>query len=78
MLKTETLFIDWIEMVFLVRINYLRQKFTDEGPVIFLVDGYSTHVDPRSIAFCGANGIMPVPPVPHSSHISQPLDFAFS
>jgi hypothetical protein len=36
----ETLFIDWIEMVFLVRINYLRQKFAYEGPVILLVDGH--------------------------------------
>jgi hypothetical protein len=29
---TETLFIDWIEMMFLVRSDYLRQKFAYEGP----------------------------------------------
>jgi hypothetical protein len=71
---TETVFTDWIEMMFLVRINYLRQKFAYEGPVIVLVDGHSTHVTPWAIAFCGANRIILVRLVPHSSHISQPLD----
>jgi hypothetical protein len=68
-------FIDWIEMVFLVRINYFRQKFACDGPLIFLVDGHSTHAIARVIAFCGANRIIIIPLVPHSSHISQPLDF---
>jgi hypothetical protein len=45
---TETLLLDWIEMVFLVRINYLRQKFAYEGSAILLVDGHSTHVTPGS------------------------------
>jgi hypothetical protein len=71
---TETLLINWIEIVFLVRINGLRQKFAYEGPVILRVDGHSTHVTPRGIAFCGANRIILVRLVPHSSHISQPLD----
>jgi hypothetical protein len=71
---TETLFIDWIEMVFLVRINYFRQKFAYEGPVILLVDGRSTHVTPRLIPFCGANPIILLQVVPHSSHISQSPD----
>jgi 4-hydroxybenzoate polyprenyltransferase len=72
--RTETLFVDWIDMVFLVRINYLRQKFASEGPVTLFVDGYSTHVTARVIAFCGANRIILVWLIPHSSHISQPLD----
>jgi hypothetical protein len=75
MFITETLFIDWIEMVFLVRINHLRQKFACEGRAIFLVDGHSTNVTTRVIAFCGANRIIIIRLVPHSSHISQPLDF---
>jgi hypothetical protein len=45
---TETLFIDWIEIVFLTRINYFHQKFAYEGPVILLVDGHSRHVTPGS------------------------------
>jgi hypothetical protein len=59
--------------MFLVRINYLRQKFACEGPVILLVDGHSIHIT-RVIAFCGANRIILVRLVPYSSHISQPLD----
>jgi hypothetical protein len=68
------LFIDWIETVFLVRINYLRQKFAYEGSAILLVDGHSTHISPRVISFCAANSIILVWLVSHSSHISQPLD----
>jgi hypothetical protein len=75
MFITETLSIDWIEMVFLVRINYLRQKFACEGTTIFLVDGYSTYVTARVIALCGANRIIVIRLVPHTSHMSQPLDF---
>jgi hypothetical protein len=71
---TETSFIDWIEMVFLVRTNYFRQKFAYEGPMILLVNGHSTHVTPQVIAFSGANRIILVWLVPHISHISQPLD----
>jgi hypothetical protein len=73
-LITETLFIDWIGMIFLVRINYLCQKCAYERPVILLVDGNSTHVTPRVIGFCGVNCIILVRLVPHSSHISRPLD----
>jgi hypothetical protein len=71
---TETLFVGRIEMVFLVRINYFRQKFAYEGPVILLVDGHSTHVTPRVIAFCAAKRIILIRLVSHSSHISQPLN----
>jgi hypothetical protein len=45
---TETLFINWNKMVFLMQINYVCQKFADEGPAILLVDGHSTHVTPGS------------------------------
>jgi hypothetical protein len=34
---TEHMCIDWLETVFLVRINELRQKFAYEGRVILLV-----------------------------------------
>jgi hypothetical protein len=76
-LITETLFINWIEIAFLVRINDLRQKFAYEGPVILFVDGHSTHVTTRLIAFCGANRIILVWLVPHGSHISQPFALCF-
>jgi hypothetical protein len=65
---------DWIEIVLVVRINYLRQKLADEGPVILLVDGHSTQVIPRVIVFGGTNRIFLMRLAPHSSHISQPLD----
>jgi hypothetical protein len=45
--------------------------------VILPVDGHSTHVTPRVIAFCGENHIILVRLVPHSSDISQPLDLCF-
>jgi hypothetical protein len=48
---TETLFIDWIEMAFLVRINYFCQKFPYENPVILLVNGHLTHITPGSWCF---------------------------
>jgi hypothetical protein len=74
MFITETLFIDWIKMVFLMRINYFRQKFAYEGPVILLVEGHSTRVIPRVITFCATKCIILVRLVPHSYHISQSLN----
>jgi hypothetical protein len=61
-------------MVFLVRINYPRQKFACECPVIFLADGHSTHVITRVITFCGENRIILFRLGSYSSHISQALD----
>jgi hypothetical protein len=73
----ETLFIDWFETVFLVRINELRQKFAYEGPVILFVDGNSMHLTPRVIAFCETNRVICIRLVVHSSHISHPLGLHF-
>jgi hypothetical protein len=51
-------------------IRMLEEKLAKEHSP----DGHSTHVTPLVIAFCGVNRIVLVRLVPHSSHISQPLD----
>jgi transposase len=47
---TEELFIDWLENVFLPKIQSLRPRFSYDGPAVLLVDGHSTHVTPRVVA----------------------------
>jgi hypothetical protein len=71
---TEVLFIDWLETIFLPRIAELRRKFAYDGPSILIIDGHATHGTPRVIAFCGARKVLLIKLVPHSSHLTQPLD----
>jgi hypothetical protein len=61
----EIFFIEWIEAMFRVQINELRQQFGEKGAEILLVFGFSRQVTPRATVSCGAN---------HNSYISQPLD----
>jgi hypothetical protein len=70
-LVTEILIINWLEMVFLARVNGFRQKFAYEDPVIRIVDGQSTNVTPQVTAFCGANCIILIRLEAHRSHISE-------
>jgi hypothetical protein len=71
----EVLFIDWIENVFLTRINCLRSKMNYNGKVVLIVDGHASHVTPRVVAFAASQDIILIRLVAHSSHIAQPLDF---
>ena len=71
---TEVLFIDWLETMFVPRMVYLRRKFDYQGPVLLVLDGHSTHVTPRVTAYAGSRQIIVLLLVPHSSHLTQPLD----
>jgi hypothetical protein len=71
---TEVLFIEWLDTIFLPRISELRRKFDCDGPSILIVDGHSTHVTLRVIALCGAQNVIMIRFIAHSSHLAQPLD----
>jgi hypothetical protein len=58
----------------LPQIENLRARGNDIGPVIFLLDGHSTHVTERVVAFAGSERILIIRLLPHSSRFSQPLD----
>jgi hypothetical protein len=46
-------------------------------PVIFFLDGHSSHATLHLSKFCKANGIVLVSLLPNSTHILQPLDVSF-
>ena len=46
-------------------------------PVVLLVDGHRSHVNLQISTFCKENGIYLYCLLPHSSHITQPLDVGF-
>jgi hypothetical protein len=71
---TEVLFIDWLKTMFLPRIEDLRAKAKYAGPVILLLDGHSTHLTDHVVGYAGSERILIIRLVPHSSHLSQPLD----
>ena len=56
--------------------NHFSVKIGQERPVVLLVDGHTSHIDPQISKFCKENGIMPYCIPPHS-HITQPLDVCF-
>ena len=51
--------------------------FPPECPVLLIVDGHTTHIDVEISKFCKENGILLYCLLPHSSHITQPLDVGF-
>jgi hypothetical protein len=71
---TEVLFVDWIQSVFLKKIQELRNRYQYEGKVVLIVDGHSSHVTPRVISYAATQKIVIIRLVAHSSHIAQPLD----
>jgi hypothetical protein len=71
---TEVLFIEWLKTMFLPRIENLRAKANYTGSVVLFLDGHSTHVTQRAVAFAGSERILIIRLVPHSSHLSRPLD----
>ena len=48
-----------------------------EFPVILYLDGHSSHVTIPLVRFCRENQIELISLVPHSTHITQPLDISF-
>jgi hypothetical protein len=41
---------------------------------VLILDGHTIHVTPRAITHTGSQGLSLIRRVPHSSHITQPLD----
>jgi hypothetical protein len=70
---TEVLFIDWLQTQFIQKNYQLCQKANYDGPIILPLDGYPSHVTLRVLAYVGRQKII-IQLVPHSSHITQPLD----
>jgi hypothetical protein len=62
----------------LSRISQPQRKFDYDRQNIFTVDGHSIHVTLHVIAVCGTRNFILIRLVTHSSHLAQPLDFAFS
>ena len=54
--------------------NHFTAHIPPERPVLFLVDGYTSHIDVETSKFCTQNGIPLYCLPPHSSHLTQPLD----
>jgi hypothetical protein len=71
---TEVLFIDWLQNVFIPKVNHLRERAKSDGKVVLILDGHASHVTPRVIAFAGSQKLSLIRLVPYSSHITQPLD----
>ena len=57
--------------------NHFVSHIPPERPVLLIVDGHSTHIDVEISKFCKENGILLYCLLPHSSHITQPLDVGF-
>ena len=57
--------------------NHFVTHIPPERPVLLLVDGHTTHIDLYISKFCKENGILLYCLLPHSSHITQPLDVGF-
>ena len=64
------LFYGWV-------VNHFVSQIPPERPVVLLVDGHTTHTDVEVFKICKENGIMLYCLLPHSSHITQPLDVGF-
>jgi hypothetical protein len=71
---TEVLFIDWLQNVFIPKVNHLRERAKYDGKVVLILDGHASHVTPRVIAFAGSQKLSLIRLVPHSSDITQPVD----
>jgi hypothetical protein len=71
---TEVLFIDWLQNVFIPKVNHLGESAKDDGKVVLILDDHISHATPRVIAFAGSQKLSLIRLVPHSSHITQPLD----
>jgi hypothetical protein len=61
-------------MAFLVRFRDCINANKIQSPVLLLVDGHSTHCTMQAATFCKDNQIILYCLVPHSSHLTQPLD----
>ena len=57
--------------------NHFVSHIPPECPVLLIVDGHSTHIDVKILKFCKENGILLYYLLPHSLHITQPLDVGF-
>ena len=57
--------------------NHFVSYTPPERPVLLIVDGHTTHIDVEISKFCKENGILLYCLLPHSSHITQPLDVGF-
>ena len=57
--------------------NHFVSYIPPERPVLLIVDGHTTHIDVEISKFCKENGILLYCLLPHSSHITQPLDVGF-
>jgi hypothetical protein len=71
---TEVLFVDWLQNLFLRRNEELRSKWNSQDPIVLRIDGHSTHIAPRVVAYARLQKILIIRLVPQSSEISRPLD----
>jgi hypothetical protein len=65
-LMAEFLFIDWLQTFSLLSVETRRQQVHYDGPVVFLLDGHTTHATPRIIASAGSERIIIIQLLAHS------------
>ena len=66
----QELFSYWMTDLFVKNIPPAR-------PVMLLVDGHSSHYEPDTIRLAAQAGIVMLCLLPHTTHVTQPLDVSF-
>lgn len=56
--------------------NHSLQHDVSERPLWLLLDGHSSHYDPKAIRLARANNVILFTLLPHTTHEMQPLDTA--
>jgi hypothetical protein len=71
---TTILFEKWIEEVFLPEVREKRDHYGYRGKGILIMDGFGGHKSEKITALCKADDISIKYLIPHTSHMTQPLD----
>jgi len=70
-LSPEILFIGWLKLIFLPKIDSLRDKFRYPGVLVLIIDGHTVRITPLLIAFVVSKDIMLVQLIVSSTDIAQ-------
>lgn len=74
---TAEILLDWVQKTFIPTIQSRRLllgKTQEEAPALLLVDNHSSRMNSRFVEVMRANNIVVFTFVPHSSHLTQPMD----
>lgn len=72
-------FREWVKVILLPYVQKKRlQLGKPDQKALLLVDGHSSRADSESLALLKENGVEVMLLVPHSSHLTQPLDLSLN